>query len=162
MRNWRNILKNSIFSVDKLPGKFSFDMSGMDKVAKRYPMRINPYYLSLIKEVEDPLWLQTVPDSRELDDRVCYEDPLAEESLSPVPNLIHKYPDRVLFLVSSKCAMYCRFCTRKRKVGTGRMKISDETIRMGLEYIRRTPAIRDVLVSGGDPLLLSDEKLEDK
>ena len=123
-------------------------------------MRINSYYLGLIREKNDPLWKQAVPDIREIQDQVCMPDPLGEEDLSPVPNLIHKYPDRVLFLVTSQCAMYCRFCTRKRKVGTSEMAITKKTIRAGLDYIRQTPQVRDVLVSGGDPLLLDDEILD--
>ena len=89
------------------------------------------------------------------------EDPLEEENLSPVPNLVHRYPDRALFLVTNQCAMYCRFCTRKRKVGTERMHISKETIQAGYDYLRKTPEIKDVLISGGDPLLLDDEVLEE-
>jgi lysine 2,3-aminomutase len=76
-----------------------------------------------------------------------------------VPNLVHKYPDRALFLIHSQCAVYCRFCTRKRKVGTARMRVTRDTIRAGLDYLAKTPAIRDVLLSGGDPLLLADEDL---
>ncbi|MBI4791198.1 MAG: KamA family radical SAM protein, partial [Deltaproteobacteria bacterium] len=83
------------------------------------------------------------------------------ENLSPVPNLLHKYPDRVLFLVCAQCAMYCRFCTRKRKVGTDRMVITRETVSAGIDYIAGHPEIRDVLISGGDPLLLADERLEE-
>jgi lysine 2,3-aminomutase len=97
---------------------------------------------------------------RELDDPVGLEDPLDEENLSPVPYLVHKYPDRALFLICNECAMYCRFCTRKRKVGRPEMKITDETIAAGLEYLKKTPAITDVLLSGGDPLMLSDSRLE--
>jgi lysine 2,3-aminomutase len=123
-------------------------------------MRINPYYLDLIKKYDGPLWKQAVPDIQELHDNVWLEDPLDEENLSPVPNLIHKYPDRVLFLVHNQCAVYCRFCTRKRKVGTARMEISERTIYEGLKYIKSTPAVRDVLVSGGDPFLLSDDRLD--
>lgn len=133
----------------------------MEKTTAVFPMRINPYYLNLIKDIDDPLWKQAVPTGHELNDTVCIPDPLGEEDLSPVPNLIHKYPDRALFLVNSQCAMYCRFCTRKRKVGTHRLTITDKTIKEGLDYIRRTPAIKDVLVSGGDPLLLDDDKLEE-
>jgi lysine 2,3-aminomutase len=88
------------------------------------------------------------------------EDPLNEENLSPVPGLVHKYPDRALLLVSCECAMYCRFCTRKRLVGLPQMRITDETIAAGLAYLRRTPAISDVLLSGGDPLMLTDRRLE--
>lgn len=159
MQHWQNLLKNSITSPNELVDLYGLDSDALGKVTATYPMRINPYYLSLIRGPGDPLWLQAVPDARELSDTVCHEDPLDEENLSPVPNLVHKYPDRALFLVSSQCAMYCRFCTRKRKVGTNRMTVTPDTIRAGLDYLRKTPAIRDVLVSGGDPLLLPDEAL---
>ncbi len=159
MPHWKTLLKTSIIRPADLPLHLVRDQAGMARVTSVYPMRINPYYLSLIQEPGDPLWRQAMPDSRELTDRVCMADPLAEESLSPVPNLIHKYPDRALFLVHAQCAMYCRFCTRKRMVGTTRMRITADTIRAGLDYLKKTPAIRDVLVSGGDPLLLEDEAL---
>jgi len=162
MTHWRRLLQDSIHSPRQLRQRFpSFSHDGLEEVVERYPMRINPYYLSLLQEPGDPLWRQAVPDRRELTDAVCFEDPLGEENLSPVPNLIHKYPDRALFLVQANCAMYCRFCTRKRKVGTEALRITADTIRAGLDYLRRTPEIRDVLVSGGDPLLLADDKLEE-
>jgi len=125
-----------------------------------YPLRVSAYYLDLIKKTGLPLWSQAVPDIRELTDTVGLIDPLDEENLSPVPCLVHKYPDRALFLVSSECAMYCRFCTRKRKVGKPEMVINEATIAAGLDYLRRTPTISDVLVSGGDPLMLSVARLE--
>ncbi|RUM37880.1 MAG: lysine 2,3-aminomutase, partial [Desulfobulbus sp.] len=125
-----------------------------------YPLRINPYYLDLIQKTGLPLYRQAVPDLRELDDTEGMFDPLAEERLSPVPNLVHKYPDRALFLVCNECAMYCRFCTRKRKVGTSKMRINDQTLAAGFDYLRNTPQIREVLLSGGDPLLLGDSRLE--
>ncbi len=120
-------------------------------------MRINPYYLSLIRAVGDPIWKQAVPDPLELQDQICHTDPLNEEEQSPVPNLIHRYPDRVLFMISSTCAMYCRFCTRKRKVGCAAMAVSAETVAAGIDYIAGHPEIRDVILSGGDPLLCDDE-----
>jgi lysine 2,3-aminomutase len=135
------------------------DTAAMERVASLYPMRINPYFLNLIQEIGDPLWRQAIPHEDELHDKTCLEDPLDEERLSPVPNLVHKYPDRALFLIHSQCAVYCRFCTRKRKVGTARMRVTRDTIRAGLDYLAKTPAIRDVLLSGGDPLLLADEDL---
>jgi lysine 2,3-aminomutase len=136
------------------------DHQGLAKVIRRYPMAINPYYLGLITGPTDGLFEQAVPDAREMTYRAGLADPLDEERLSPVPGLTHKYPDRVLFLISSRCALYCRFCNRKRKVGRASM-VTDETIREGLAYIRHTPKIRDVLLSGGDPLLLEDQKLYD-
>ena len=157
---WQTVLAKSITQPEELASLFQLDPGPIERVVSRYPMRINPYFLGLIREPGDPFWKQAVPDEQELHDTVCMEDPLGEEHLSPVPNLIHKYPDRALFLVNAKCAMYCRFCTRKRKVGTGDMVITRETLDAGFDYLRKTPEIRDVLVSGGDPFLLSDEKLQ--
>ncbi len=159
MQGWRDILKKSIIKIEDLPDRFGPSEEGSARAASVYPMRVNQYYLGLIQKKGDPLWLQAVPSVEELQDEICYPDPLNEENLSPVPNLIHKYPDRVLFLVSSQCAIYCRFCTRKRKVGTSRMLITPETIAAGINYIRSNPEIRDVLISGGDPLLLDDDHL---
>lgn len=159
MQYWQKILKESVIRVEDLPGHL-LPAEDLREVISRYPMRVNRYYLELIEKIGDPLWLQAIPSPEEVEDRVCLEDPLEEENLSPVPNLVHKYPDRVLFLVNSRCAMYCRFCTRKRKVGSRTMSVTAETVEAGLDYIRRSPEIRDVLVSGGDPLLLPDEKLE--
>ena len=160
MNRWQKILAESITDPADLPRRFRLDYSALREVAATYPMRLNPYYLGLIERADDPLGRQAIPDPRELADRVCPADPLAEERLSPVENLVHKYPDRALLLVSSGCAMYCRFCTRKRKVGTGRFRVDRESLEAGLAYLERTPAIRDVLVSGGDPLLLEDDRLE--
>ena len=160
MEDWQKILHRSITAIPDLQMHFGGDMHGLDQVAAVYPLRINPYYLGLIRHAGDPLWKQAVPDWRELADEVCPADPLDEQRLSPVPLIVHKYPDRVLFLVSNQCAMFCRFCTRKRLVGTPAMRITDELIDRGIDYIRNHPAIREVLVSGGDPLLLSDERID--
>jgi lysine 2,3-aminomutase len=160
MNHWQALLQKSITKPEQLFAHFGITSGNIDRVTDIYPMRINPYYLSLIKHPGDPLWRQAVPDAMELGDTVCMDDPLDEENLSPVPNLVHKYPDRALFLVHSQCALYCRFCTRKRKVGTQQMLVSPETINAGLKYLQQTRAIRDVLVSGGDPLLLDDNRLD--
>ncbi len=162
MEDWKVILHNSISTADQLADQdYIFTQpDSIRDVCKKYPMRINQYYLNLIKEHGSPLLLQAVPDIKELKDHVCLDDPLAEERLSKTANLVHKYPDRVLFLVSSRCAMYCRYCTRKRMVGTKQMQITPETISRGIEYIQDTPAVREVLLSGGDPLLLEDEELD--
>ena len=127
----------------------------------RYPMRITRYYLSLIQKPGDPIWLQCVPDPRELEDRNLFVDPLNEEGLTPVPGLIHRYPDRVVLLVSSSCPTLCRFCMRKYRISHQRRLIFNNSTDAGLKYIKRTTAIRDVILSGGDPLLLSDEWLDD-
>lgn len=161
MKTWQEILQDSITSPASLNDySVMVDLTSLDQVIATFPMRINSYYLQLIKKAGSPLWKQAVPDAAELLDPVCIKDPLNEENLSPVPNLVHKYPDRVLFLVSNQCAMYCRFCTRKRKVGTDKMVISPQTIAAGLDYIRHHPQVREVLLSGGDPLLLPDSQIE--
>ncbi|MBE0501166.1 MAG: KamA family radical SAM protein [Desulfuromonadales bacterium] len=160
METWQKLLQASITRPGALTRKYGVDPHPLEEVAEQYPMRINPYYLGLIKEVDDPIWRQAVPSEQELQDSVCPSDPLEEENQSPIPNLVHRYPDRVLFQVSSECAMYCRFCTRKRKVGGENMMINRATIENGLRYIRAHAEVRDVILSGGDPLLLSDERLD--
>jgi len=155
---WRKVLSQSIISPRDLPPFIQVDRNGLEAVTARYPMRITPYYLGLIKEKDDPIYRQCIPDLREVLDEAGAEDPLNEEGDSPVPGLTHRYPDRVLFLISSGCAMYCRFCNRKRKVGQPSM-VSEASIREGLRYIGGHREIRDVLLSGGDPLLLSNRDL---
>jgi lysine 2,3-aminomutase len=161
METWQRLLQASITRPREITPRFGIDPRPLEEVAERYPMRVNPYYLSLIRSAGDPIWRQAIPDDQELRDRVCLADPLEEESQSPVPNLVHRYPDRVLFLVCAECAMYCRFCTRKRKVGGEQMAITRQTVEEGLRYIRSHPQIRDVILSGGDPLLLDDQRLDE-
>ena len=122
-------------------------------------LRINPYYLSLIKYPGDPIWRQCVPDKAELEDLDAEEDPLMEDAMSPVPNITHRYPDRALFLVTSQCGLYCRFCTSKRKVGDYE-KISMKGLESAFKYLEEHTEIRDVILSGGDPLMLTDIMLE--
>ncbi len=160
MAGWKNYIKKSISDPKDLPSYLSCDNEQLDKVHRVYPMRINSYYLNLMKNSGQELRKQAIPDIRELQDREGMIDPLGEENLSPVPNLVHKYPDRALFLVTNQCALYCRFCTRKRKVGKAEMLINDDTISKGIRYLRQNNQIREVLVSGGDPLMLEDSKLE--
>lgn len=155
---WQELLAQSITDPEELAQYFDIDIEEVQKVSSRYPMRINPYYLDLIKRKSDGIYEQAIPDVREIEDNKGMEDPLAEENLSPVPGLTHKYPDRVLFLVSSQCAMYCRFCNRKRKVGS-RSMVTGESVKKGIEYIKKNTGILDVLLSGGDPLLLTDSAL---
>ena len=161
--DWHELLACSIQTADQLAEHLPVDKNKIREIVKRYSLRINPYYLSLIKQKGDPIWKQAVPDIMEIRHTGGMADPLSEERQSPVPNLIHRYPDRVLFLVSDQCAMYCRHCMRKRKVGeihpAGTAVVSDKTVAQGIAYIRKHEAVREVLVSGGDPLLLEDEKL---
>lgn len=127
-------------------------------IPNQYPMKITPYYLSLVKEPGDPLWRQAVPDVAELQTTCLARDPLGEESQSPVPGLIHRYPDRVVFLVSDRCAMHCRHCMRRWKVGLRPQDRGD--IHSGaIDYIKRHRRIREVILSGGDPFMLTDDTI---
>lgn len=160
MTHWKEILHNSVSTPTAIARHFDFDHTALAGTCTSFPMRINSYYFNLIQTIGDPIWKQAVPDILEETDEVCVADPLGETKLSPVHGIVHKYPDRVLFLVASECAMYCRFCTRKRMVGSNAMRINDSSIEDGIQYIRQNVAVREVLLSGGDPLLLSDEKLD--
>ncbi len=155
---WKRLLSESITTLDALPTTPLIHREKLKRVIFRYPMRINPYYMGLIEEENDPIYRQCMPDVRELEDAGAVADPLNEEGHSPVYGLTHRYPDRVLLLVSSECAMYCRFCNRKRKVGRSSMA-TDASIEQGIAYIRAHREVRDVLLSGGDPLLLEDARL---
>ncbi len=161
MEPWEKSLAGSITCLDELAEHFKIDLSAGREAAERFPMRITPYYIGLMEKAGDPIWLQCVPDRREFENDGQVPDPLNEEGLSPVPGLIHRYPDRVVFLVSSRCAVYCRFCMRKRQVGCPQWKMSGTDRDAALDYIAGTPSIRDVILSGGDPLLLADDELED-
>ncbi|MBI4869618.1 MAG: KamA family radical SAM protein [Candidatus Wallbacteria bacterium] len=155
---WKELLRKSVDSPEQLRQLSPSIPDDIDKVTKAYPARINPYYLSLIKQEGDAIWKMSVPEMIEVEDDSGLDDPLSEEANSPVPGLTHRYPDRVLFYVTSVCAMYCRFCTRKRKVGHEPVKRRE--IEAGIEYIRAHPEIRDIVISGGDPLMLTDQPLE--
>jgi lysine 2,3-aminomutase len=159
MEQWTIDLRNSVTKGEVLAEDYGADAETINAVCRMYPMRIPRYYYNLIREKGDPIWKQSVPSAYELMDENSPEDPLHEEEDSPVPRLTHRYPDRVLLLVTDRCPMYCRFCTRKRMVGRT-STITEKTIAMGIDYIRGHKEIRDVLLSGGDPLMVSDRKLE--
>ncbi len=148
-----------MIELSSLPKEWSPFTDGLDSVLERYPFRLSRYYSGLIQARGDPVWLQVVPSVDELADLDGYDDPLGEECLSPVPNLVHRYENRVLWLVSDECAVHCRFCTRKRRWGTS-SPLTDELLQEGLHYIRRNTHVKDVLLSGGDPLLLPPSRLE--
>jgi len=127
------------------------------------PIGITPYYASLLARTDpqQPLRRTVVPCTGEfVRTRGEADDPLGEDGHSPVPGLVHRYPDRVLFLVHDFCSTYCRYCTRSRVVGHGEIIPSEKRMTLALDYIRRTPSIRDVLLSGGDPLALSEDRLD--
>ncbi len=145
---------------DQLPASLCCDRQGAQRVAAQFPMRISPHYIERIQGPDDPIARQVLPDLRELDDSAIHPDPLQEESQAPVPQVIHRYPHRVLFLVSNRCAVHCRFCMRKRRFDiTGQVPAA--ALREGIDYIQNTPQINEVILSGGDPFMLSDTALEE-
>ena len=164
METWQEVLKtNSIRSLDMLAAKFGPehfpDLDRLRQAAENFEFRISPAMVDLIKSPDDPIWRQYVPTVEELDIRDGIIDSLNEDADSPVPNITHRYPDRALFLVSPVCASYCRFCTRRRKVGDPE-KIPMSQFESAFQYLEQHTEIRDVIMSGGDPLLLNDRRLE--
>ncbi|MBE0596566.1 MAG: KamA family radical SAM protein [Desulfuromonadales bacterium] len=161
METWQQSLHDGLTDPAELARRFGLDPAPLAAVVRRYPMRITPHYLQLIEAPGDPIWRQCVADPAELAVDELTDDPLAEENLSPVPTVIHRYPDRAVLLTGNDCAVYCRFCTRKRRVGCRSGALSFDAVLAGIDYLARTPAVRDVLLSGGDPLLLSDAQLQE-
>jgi len=157
---WQEQAAAAVVDADRLAAVLPIDHDAVARVARVYPLRISSHFLSLIKSPGDPLWRQVVPDPAELADPGGLADPLAEAAHSPAPGLIHRYPDRVVWLVAGRCATHCRFCFRKARLGKAE-DLTDTQIEQGLDHIRRTPAIWEVILSGGDPLMLSDRRLED-
>lgn len=164
--DWRWQVRNRIETLDELKKYVNLtpeEEEGVAKSLKTLRMAITPYYLSLIdlNNPYDPVRRQCVPTVNELHQAAAdLLDPLHEDSDSPVPGLTHRYPDRVLLLVTDMCSMYCRHCTRRRFAGQTDAAMADDNIEKGLEYIAKTPQVRDVLLSGGDALMISDERLE--
>ena len=166
METWQRQLSGSITKVEQLPfiPQDPSYREKLNKVAEVFPIRINSYFADKIKSANDPLWRQVVPTEEELDDFLSTEealesDPLKEERDMPVPELVHRYPDRVLLMINNHCPIICRFCTRKRKIGFPGL-VTRETLSKGIDYISRHPEVRDVIMSGGDPLLVPDRELE--
>ncbi len=166
---WKWHIRNSIRDISTFENLLDIRFSKQERefyenTCKKFPMSITPYYLSLIDVDDfrhDPVFRQSFPSREELViNRYDMKDPLSEDKDSPVEGVTHRYPDRVLFHISNICSMYCRHCTRKRKVGDIDYIPDRKTIKKGIDYISRTPRVRDVLLSGGDPLMLSDEYLE--
>lgn len=167
--DWRWHLRHSIKKLDTVERLLDIEFpeerrQQLSRTIDHFPMSITPYYFSLINRYDfetDPIFRQSVPDPEELHIGRCdCADPLAEDKDSPVEGLTHRYPDRVLFHVSNLCSMYCRHCTRKRKVGDVDSIPDKKNLQAGIDYIRNTPEVRDVLLSGGDPFLLSDELID--
>ena len=168
-RSWKWQIQHCIHDLETFENLLGIELDedtkdAFFKTTKKFPMSITPYYLSLINTDDiynDPIFKQSFPSPLELQINKCdMADPLHEDKDSPVEGITHRYPDRVLMLVSNMCSMYCRHCTRKRQVGDTDSIPNKEQIEKCLDYIRQTPKIRDVLLSGGDPFLLSDEMID--
>ncbi|QEE14741.1 lysine 2,3-aminomutase [Promethearchaeum syntrophicum] len=164
--DWHWQVKNRIGDVEQLkkylPITREEELNVID-TTKVFRMAITPYYLTLIDPNDpiDPIKRQSVPSIKETHEvSADLQDPLHEDTDSPVPGITHRYPDRVLFLITHVCSMYCRHCTRRRFAGHVDKAPSKEQVDNAIEYIANTPSVRDVLLSGGDPLLLSDKRLE--
>ena len=164
--NWKWHFRNRITTVDELARYISLssrERTRLKLVARKFPLSITPYYLSLIcpHDPDDPIRRQAVPSILEVTmGSVGSEDPLQEKRDSVVPGLVHRYPDRVLMVLTDICPMLCRHCTRKREWHKGGWVRTPEEIDNMLAYIRRHETVRDVIISGGDPLTLSTSHLE--
>ena len=164
--DWHWQLRNNIRSIEALEKVLALtdeERASLKKCLEKFRMEITPYYAALMNRGDAgcPVRKQAVPMLMELqEDASDLSDPLHEDVDSPVPGLTHRYPDRVLLLVTNICSMNCRHCTRRRLVGQTDVHMPEGYLQKAIDYIRKTPAIRDVLISGGDPLMLSDGKLE--
>ncbi len=159
---FRNVIRD-IPTLKKIIHLTEKEERDLEKCLEKFRMAITPYYASLMdrKYKRCVIRLQAVPRIQETDDgEDDHDDPLHEDVDSPVPGLTHRYPDRVLFLVTHICSMYCRHCTRRRMVGFEDVHLTRAQMDEGVEYIRQHPEVRDVLLSGGDPFVLNEDKLE--
>jgi lysine 2,3-aminomutase len=163
--DWRWQMRNaarSLEALEKLVPLTEDERAGVRETASIFRLGISPYYLSLIDRQHPfcPVRMQAIPVKAEARVRPGeLLDPLGEDKTRPVSAIVHKYPDRVLFLALDTCSVYCRHCTRRRITKGGEAELDKEELRKGLEYVRSHPEVRDVLISGGDPFLLSDQRL---
>ncbi|PKO14206.1 MAG: lysine 2,3-aminomutase [Chloroflexi bacterium HGW-Chloroflexi-10] len=163
--DWRWQMSNRLNSAEDFQKVLTLTDSEIEALNSEglFRVDITPYYVSLInpEDPNDPIRKQVIPTAGEiLPFTGMMEDSLAEDRHSPVPGLVHRYPDRVLMLVTTQCASYCRYCTRSRIVGDPSAQFSRAEFELQLDYLRRTPQVRDVLLSGGDPLTLAPKMLE--
>ncbi len=163
--DWRWQLSHRLNTVEEIEKVIPLTESERKALQTQGLFRVDvtPYFISLIdpNDPDDPTRLQIIPRSEEMQAfTAMMEDSLAEDRHSPVPGLVHRYPDRVLMLVTTQCASYCRYCTRSRIVGDPGQTFSQQDFDLQIEYLKRTPQVRDVLLSGGDPLVLAPKILE--
>lgn len=164
--DWRWQLSHRLNSAEEIGAIISLTDSERQALntSGLFRVDITPYFISLIRpeDPRDPIRQQVIPRIEEMEAfTAMMEDSLAEDRHSPVPGLVHRYPDRVLMLVTTQCASYCRYCTRSRIVGNPAATFNRQEFEMQIDYIKRTPQIRDVLLSGGDPLVLAPNILEE-
>src|SRR3954451_9536221 len=165
--DWRWQLRNRISTKDEIAARLPLtpeEVEGLDAAPGHFRVAVTPYYFSLIdaERPSCPVRMQVIPRGRELaNEPGDLVDPLGEDSHSPATGIFHRYPDRCLLLALDRCAIYCRHCNRRRLVGQEESRISRADLEKALGYIRGTPAIRDVLISGGDPFTLSTARLEE-
>jgi lysine 2,3-aminomutase len=164
--DWRWQARNRIRKLDQFTTMLQLsdrEREGIERGGSMLPVGITPYYMSLLdySDSDQPLRKTVVPRADEfLRTKGEADDPLGEDGHSPVPGLVHRYPDRVLLLALDFCSTYCRYCTRSRVVGHGEILPNEKRLEAAFEYLRRTPQVRDVLISGGDPLALAEDKLD--
>ena len=164
--DWKWQVKNRIETLEELNKYVNLteeEQEGVRKSLQTLRMAITPYYLSLIdpNDPNDPVRRQAIPTEAETHISAAdLQDPLHEDEDSPTPGLTHRYPDRVLLLITDMCSMYCRHCTRRRFAGQNDCESPSERIQKAIDYIAKTPTVRDVLLSGGDALMVNDEMLE--
>mgnify|MGYP001183196686 CR=1 FL=1 len=165
--DWRWQMRNAVRSLEQLERAVPLtddERAGCRETASVFRLGITPYYLSLVDKEHPlcPVRMQAIPVRAEARVRPGeLKDPLGEEKTRPVEAIVHKYPDRVLFLAIDSCSVYCRHCTRRRITAGGEAELSRAALKEGIEYVRAHPEVRDVLISGGDPLMLADARLEE-
>ncbi|HVJ68142.1 MAG TPA: KamA family radical SAM protein [Caulifigura sp.] len=164
--DWRWQSRHRIKNLEQMERMLSLtheERTALIEGGQMLPVGVTPYYMSLLdaENPEQPLRRTVVPSSKEfLRTKGEADDPLGEDGHSPVPGLVHRYPDRVLLLALDFCSTYCRYCTRSRVVGHGELMANEKRLELAFDYLRKTPQVRDVLISGGDPLSLSEDKLD--
>lgn len=165
-QNWKWQFKNRVSSINDLGKLLRIDGERLNEIAsviEYYPLFVTPYYLSLVQKPSnrDPIFLQCVPQKEELKEQNGFmDDPLREREHMPVAGLLHRYPDRCLIVTTNVCAVYCRHCNRKWLWGKYAKTVTAKQLNDMVKYIKEKPGIREVILSGGDPLIMSDEKLD--
>lgn len=164
-RNWRWHMRHRFTSAEKLGQIINLsqkEIEEINEVGRKYRWAASPYYVSLMDpdDPEDPIRKQAIPCIQELEAGLGEDDPMGEEFTSPVPSVTRRYPDRLIFKVTNQCAMYCRHCQRRRNIGEVDKNTPLEHLQQALDYVREHPEIRDVLITGGDAFMLSNDRLD--